>query len=162
MFKTWTLLFFVFCSTLFANVKDKEQKEITCLSQAIYYEARGESFEGKIAVGNVVLNRYASGNYASVCAVIHKKGQFIWAANPQLISEKKSWIKCVELAEHLYYGEIGDNTNGSTYFKEKSSTKRWSDRLIHTVSIGKHNFYRDLVYNTSTNYSSYYNEKYGE
>ena len=162
MFKTWTLLFFVFCGTLFANVKDKEQKEIGCLSQAIYYEARGESFQGKIAVGNVVLNRYASGNYASVCAVIHKKGQFNWASNPQKINEKGAWSQCMDLAEKLFHRKIADNTKGSTYFKEKTSKKRWSDGLIYTVSIGKHKFYRDPVYNTSTNYSSYYNENHEE
>lgn len=143
MFKTSMLLFFVFISACFGAVKNKEQKDITCLSQAIYYEARGEAFSGKIAVGNVVLNRYASGNYASVCDVIHQKGQFVWASHPGKVREKKSWNVCMQIAEDLLTGNIQDNTKGSTYFKEKTSKKRWPAGLVYTVSIGKHKFYKD-------------------
>lgn len=49
-------------------------KDLECLARNIYYEAGGESEEGKVAVGLVTLNRVNSGRYPnSVCGVVHQK-----------------------------------------------------------------------------------------
>ena len=43
------------------------------MSEAIYFEARGESIVGQIAVGNVALNRVHSKRFPNtVCKVVHQ------------------------------------------------------------------------------------------
>src|SRR5688572_30282577 len=48
-----------------------------CLASAVYFEARGESLEGQLAVAEVVLNRTQSGRYPStICGVVTQPWQF--------------------------------------------------------------------------------------
>ena len=52
----------------FANINSEE---LNCLAENIYHEARGESFDGKIAVANVTMNRLKSHRYPdTVCGVV--------------------------------------------------------------------------------------------
>src|ERR1051326_4353040 len=47
---------------------DTPDAEQDCLANAVYFEARGESLEGQLAVAEVVMTRAASGRYpASLC-----------------------------------------------------------------------------------------------
>ena len=47
------------------------QDELDCLAKNIYFEARGESLTGKIAVANVTMNRVEHHKYPStVCGVV--------------------------------------------------------------------------------------------
>ena len=44
-----------------------------CLAMAIYYEARGESEKGQIAVAQVIMNRVKSRKYpGSICNVVYQ------------------------------------------------------------------------------------------
>ena len=57
-----------------------------CLTEALYFEARGESLEGQIAVAEVILNRVDSPLYPrSVCGVVKQRGgggcQFSYVCN---------------------------------------------------------------------------------
>jgi Cell Wall Hydrolase len=52
-------------------------KELHCLSKAVYYEARGEPLLGKAAVAWVILNRVSFGFAPSICEVVHQgKGTY--------------------------------------------------------------------------------------
>ena len=52
-------------------------RQLRCLTQNIYWEAASESFEGKVAVAQVTLNRAASGQFPNdVCAVVYQKNVF--------------------------------------------------------------------------------------
>ena len=52
-------------------------EEANCIATAVYFEARGESVEGQLAVARVIMNRAASGQYpASWCAVVKQPAQF--------------------------------------------------------------------------------------
>lgn len=62
-------------------------KQLDCLTRNIYWEAASESFEGKVAVAQVTMNRLESGRFAdSVCGVVYQKNviyeklicQFSW------------------------------------------------------------------------------------
>ena len=49
----------------------KMTSELRCLSEAIYFEARGESLEGQYAVGEVIINRMISNSFPkSICGVV--------------------------------------------------------------------------------------------
>lgn len=144
MFKTLLLLFLILVESCFA-LNNSQKQNVSCLAQVIYHEARGEIKEGRIAVGSVVINRYHTGQYISLCAVIHRPGQFVWVTLHKPILEKVAWIESQDLARALYLGQVDDNTKGSLFFKEKSSKRPWPNRLLLTVSIGNHLFYRYLV-----------------
>jgi len=53
--------------------------EMHCLAKNIYFEARGETLEGKIAVANVTMNRVASSNYPNtLCGVVYQAKYSKW------------------------------------------------------------------------------------
>lgn len=139
--KTSKFLFFFFalCFTCFAG---KKEQDLKCLSQAVYWEARGESDEGKIAVANVVMNRYEKEKYNSVCEVIKEKGQFGWVGKKKRIVEKKSWEKANLIAESVYNHEIKDNVNGARWFHEKRVHPSWARKRTIVARIGNHYFYK--------------------
>jgi spore germination cell wall hydrolase CwlJ-like protein len=58
------------------SIRDRE-RQLDCLAKNIYHEAAGESFEGKVAVAQVTMNRAESGKFPSdVCAVVYQKNVF--------------------------------------------------------------------------------------
>jgi len=48
------------------------KKELHCLAKNIYYESRGEPFNGQVAVARVVMNRVDHGFAASPCKVVYQ------------------------------------------------------------------------------------------
>ncbi len=63
------------------NVPEKSvsytKDEFSCLARTIYFEAGNQSYEGKLAVGNVEMNRVESEKYPStICEVVHQYKQF--------------------------------------------------------------------------------------
>jgi spore germination cell wall hydrolase CwlJ-like protein len=60
-------------------------KQVRCLAENIYYESRGESLEGQIAVAKVTLNRLDEGYARTVCGVVKQRNpngcQFSWVCN---------------------------------------------------------------------------------
>ncbi len=58
---------------LFSQATGLPEKQFYCLSEAIYFEARGEAIEGQIGVGKVILNRRQSAYFPdTVCSVVHQ------------------------------------------------------------------------------------------
>ena len=58
-----------------------DSREIRCLSDVIYFEARSESVIGRQAVGNVVFNRMNDSRFPNtVCKVVYQPRQFSWTA----------------------------------------------------------------------------------
>ena len=48
--------------------------DVDCLAEALYFEARGTTYEGERAVGEVILNRSADSRFPpSVCGVIDQR-----------------------------------------------------------------------------------------
>lgn len=137
-------LFLLSFSLLSTNIS---ANEITCLTDVIYHESRGESHLGKIAIANVVFNRIDSGKFPNnVCGVVYQKTgktyQFSWTkkkkkVNPELYDEIKKISKKIYADRH----KLPDTTNGATFFHSTSVSPRWKG-LTKTAKIGKHIFYR--------------------
>ena len=127
---------------------DEVEREIMCLAYNIYYEARGESKKGQIAVGNVTMNRARSKNYPnSVCAVVTQKHkntcQFSWFCMKKLpVIREEMFAEIRDLAKRIYTGEIKDITKGSTHFHAIDVNPAWIENKVVTVEIGNHIFYR--------------------
>ena len=76
--------------------------EQDCLANAVYFEARGESVEGQLAVAEVVLNRAQSGRYpATVCGVVRQRAQFSFVRRgviPRADRASEAWRRAVAVA----------------------------------------------------------------
>lgn len=127
------------------------QDEIACLALNIYFEARGESDKGKIAVGHVVLNRVASKRFpGTICDVIRQGGQlrrnrcqFSWwcdgrSDKPQ---DKRQWQKSSELALNVYWGQVDDPTRGALWYHADYVKPSWRKAFVRGPKIGRHIFY---------------------
>lgn len=127
-------------------------KELRCLSEAIYFEARGEAEEGQAAVAQVVLNRVKSGLYpASVCGVVYqnrhrfKACQFSFSCEGRSlrITDAASWDTAVRVAKNVtegttYLSDVG----ASTHYHADYVRPHWSKRLKKMDVIGRHIFYK--------------------
>jgi len=126
--------------------------EHRCLSEALYYEARGEGVKGQKAVAEVVFHRMRTGNYGrSICAVVYEGAQrpgcqFSFACNGELRNHKspQAWLRAQILAARILAGEesLGDVTGGATNFHATSVQPGWANELQRTVQIGNHVFYK--------------------
>jgi spore germination cell wall hydrolase CwlJ-like protein len=112
--------------------------EVRCLEAAIHYEARGESFAGKLAVGNVVLNRVAAPSFPkSVCAVVKQNKQFSWyqgdtqKLNATVSPETKSAAQKAIFAKR----------NDVLFFHAKYASPSWAQKLHKQFTVGNHIFY---------------------
>lgn len=60
----------------------QEQKDLNCMIENVFMEARGEDNHGKLLVASVVMNRVKHNNWPStICGVIHQPSQFSWTRN---------------------------------------------------------------------------------
>jgi hypothetical protein len=114
------------------------ENEIDLLARLVRAEARGESFEGKVAVANVVLNRIASGKFPStIHGVIYQSGQFSPVSDGSINRPADSESR--RAAEHAIAS--GDGLNGSLYFyNPRTASSRWLDGLTTVAVIGAHTF----------------------
>ena len=110
------------------------------LARAINGEARGETYEGQVAVGAVILNRVAHSSFPNTIAgVIYQPGAFTAVSDGQInvaIEENSTVVKAARDALNGW-----DPTEGAIYyFNPDTATNKWiwSRPLIKT--IGKHRF----------------------
>jgi len=138
-----------FSTTKPVEVSDKEK---WCLATAIYFEARGESYRGQVAVAQVVMNRVKDRRYPdTICGVVfqneHRRNacQFSFACDgiPETATERKPWELAQDIAERylngeLYLAEVGNATHyHATYVRPA-----WAPRMEKVTQIGTHIFFR--------------------
>jgi spore germination cell wall hydrolase CwlJ-like protein len=124
-----------------------------CLSEAIYFEARGEPLEGQEAVAQVVMNRVFSGYYPhDVCGVVfqnkyhHLACQFTFACEGKDLSqidEPDMWQQAKDIAKNMLDGkiwlaDIGHATHYHAYWVHPS----WVHEMVRLYKLGVHTFYR--------------------
>lgn len=122
-----------------------------CLSEALYFEARGETATGLFAVGEVIMNRVDSNAYPdSVCSVINQGTgrkfacQFTYTCDgrPEQISEQSSWRRVGKVARLLIDGADRNLTEGATHYHTTAVSPSWARRFPRTAKYGVHLFYR--------------------
>lgn len=122
-----------------------------CLTQALYFEARGESVKGQFAVAEVILNRASSTKFPnSVCGVINQgtgkkfRCQFTYTCDglAEVVNEKKAWVRLGKIARLMLDGAPRRLTDGATHYHTKAVNPRWARAFPRTASIGVHHFYR--------------------
>jgi spore germination cell wall hydrolase CwlJ-like protein len=123
-----------------------EQVERLCLTQALYYEARGEGERGQLAVADVILQRQHSKYHPdTVCGVVYQPYQFSFVTDGSTLKEidVDAWNKADELSGRILRGEVKTSVTGKAlFYHAKSVQPEWADEMIKTTEIGNHVFYR--------------------
>jgi spore germination cell wall hydrolase CwlJ-like protein len=150
---------------------DEESPEFICLVENIYFESKGESMRGKIAVGVVTLNRVKDPRYPSTICEVVKQGpvreswktrqdstlaadqrlynpvrhrcQFSWWCDgyKERIKYDENWIDSVRAAKSALTGKYDDLVDGATHYHAVYVTPEWANRLRFIVQIDNHKFY---------------------
>lgn len=110
------------------------------IARAINGEARGEPYEGQVAVGAVILNRVESPDFPStVAGVIYQPGAFTAVSDGQINVPIDPSSTVVKAARDALNG--WDPTGGSLfYWNPATATSKWIWSRQIIKAIGKHNF----------------------
>jgi hypothetical protein len=116
-----------------------------CLARAVYFEARGETLEGQLAVAQVVLNRAASGRYPpDVCAVVTQKAQFSFVRRgrlPEPNRKAETWHRAMAIAQNARERLASSIPANTLWYHAAYVAPVWGQRLTRTAQIGLHIFY---------------------
>jgi len=119
-------------------------REMNCLAGAIYFEARGESLEGQLAVGRVIVNRSNSGRFPdSYCGVVLQRSQFSFvrgSAMPKVRTSSEQWRRAVAIAQIADEGLWNSPAKGALFFHAARVSPGW--RLTRLARVDNHIFYR--------------------
>jgi len=129
----------------------KSGKQMSCLAEALYFEARGEPITGQLAVGEVILNRVEDSRYpSSICKVINQGTgrrfacQFTYTCDGKLetVHERKAHEMALKLAKILITTHDRKLTKGSTHYHSNYVNPKWSKKFERVAKYGRHIFYR--------------------
>lgn len=120
--------------------KTTSTSDIQLMARAINGEARGEPYEGQVAVGAVILNRVKDSKFPnSISGVIYQPGAFTAVSDGQInaaISEGATVYKAAQDAMNGW-----DPTGGCIYyFNPDTATNKWIWSRPLVKKIGKHRF----------------------
>lgn len=137
-FKIITLAFL----SLTASNKERE-KEVECLTKNIYYEAPDESYEGKLAVATVTMNRAKHREFPkTVCGVVYQRGQFSWTAGKRPPHGSKVYQEARRIAiDVIFHNKRLESIKNALYFHNTTVVPKWSATMFPIQRIGGHIFY---------------------
>jgi len=132
---------------------EKDQK---CLALNIYWEARDQDLEGKIAIGLVTLQRVHSKYYPNtVCGVVWQKNkdkktgryvaQFSWTLDGRSDKPKNpiAWQRAKLIASFFASNpHLEDLTKGAYLYHAEYVKPYWKKHYQLTAKIGNHLFYK--------------------
>lgn len=123
---------------------DTLDPELRCLAGAVYFESRGESLTGQLAVAHVVINRAESGRFpTSLCGVVHQPSQFSFVRGGKMPAIRESstlWSNAVAIAQIARSGSWKNQAPGALFFHARHVSPGW--RKTRIAQIDNHIFYR--------------------
>lgn len=129
----------------------ESSRELECLSEAVYYEARGETPSGQAAVAQVVLNRVRHPSFPkSICGVVFQGAykrvgcQFSFACDGSMRRgrERGAWNRAQKVASRALSGAVMSEVGAATHFHTTGVAPGWGPRLLRVAQVGMHVFYR--------------------
>jgi spore germination cell wall hydrolase CwlJ-like protein len=132
-------------------LQTKSKSDLDCLTQAVYYEARGETDAGQRAVAQVILNRVRHPAYPkTICNVVYEGAlrstgcQFSFTCNGVMSNriESWSWKRARAVAEDALDGYVMKAVGMATHFHTTNVNPAWAPRLDLVGTIGTHVFYQ--------------------
>ncbi len=128
-----------------------DSRDLECLTQAVYYEARGEGRDGMKAVAQVVLNRVRHRAFPnSVCAVVFQGAgrrtgcQFSFTCNGSMRGRvnRAAWNRARDIASGALSGSVYAGVGNATHFHTTGVSPQWRHSLVRVNQVGDHLFYR--------------------
>ncbi len=118
----------------------RSASDVQLIARAVNGEARGEPYEGQVAVAAVILNRVKHSSFPnSISGVIYQPGAFTAVADGQInvpIAEGSTVYKACQDAMNGW-----DPTGGAIYyFNPDTATSSWIWSRTFIKQIGKHRF----------------------
>jgi spore germination cell wall hydrolase CwlJ-like protein len=135
---------------LASQPKPRGASEFQCLTEALYFEARGETIKGQFAVAEVIRNRVKSSRFPnSYCGVINQgtgrkhQCQFSYTCDgkPEVVAEPAALAVVAKVARATIDGKSPDITNGATFYHTTAVRPSWSRKFTNTARFGVHLFY---------------------
>lgn len=131
-------------------VPEIDKKELKCLTDNVYHEARGEGTEGMLAVARVTVNRKDSKRYPkTVCKVVYQPHQFSWTESKRKLkrgddprpSQAAAWAALVG------WDGLGDAKDFRQvyHYKTIGAKAKWAKKRYLVKTIGRHQFYRGVA-----------------
>ncbi|HEX6741916.1 MAG TPA: cell wall hydrolase [Sphingomicrobium sp.] len=123
-------------------------QEANCVATAVYFEARGETVEGQLAVAKVIMNRAASGKYpASWCSVVTQPWQFSFVNPhtgqlPAVDTQSAAWARAQGVTRLAIANVVPSLSNDVLWYHANYVAPAWGKRLSLAQRIGAHIFYR--------------------
>ncbi|MDB5451000.1 MAG: cell wall hydrolase SleB, partial [Phenylobacterium sp.] len=127
------------------------ERAVTCLTQAVYYEAALESEDGQAAVAQVVLNRVRHPLFPkSVCAVVFQGAslstgcQFSFTCDGSMARrpEAWAWTRAKAVAERALNGHVEAEVGTATHYHADYVDPYWAPTVAKITQVGAHIFYR--------------------
>lgn len=119
-------------------------RELNCLAGAIYFEAKGETLAGQLAVGRVIVARSKSGRFPnSYCGVVFQPSQFSFVRGhsmPAIPKASKHWKNAVAVAQIAHTNSWTSPVEGALFFHAAYVSPGWKLRRVGRVD--NHVFYR--------------------
>ncbi|WP_340266430.1 cell wall hydrolase [Sphingobium mellinum] len=126
------------------GVPETVDGDMKCLAGAVYFESKGESLEGQLAVARVIINRVKSGRFASsMCGVVYQPGQFSFVRGhgmPSIPTSSQSWREAVAIARIAMDGGWDSRAEGALFFHARRVSPSWGKHQL--AAIDNHIFYR--------------------
>ena len=126
------------------NTRDSLTTEEHCLAGAVYFESKGESLPGQLAVARVVMARANSGRFpSSLCGVVYQKSQFSFVRGnsmPRIDTGSNNWRNAVAISQIALTNSWKSPVEGALFFHARRVSPGW--RLTRLGSVDNHIFYR--------------------
>jgi spore germination cell wall hydrolase CwlJ-like protein len=131
--------------------KSASRSDSDCLTQAVYYEARGEGVDGMRAVAQVILNRVRHPAYPkTICGVVYQGAyqrtscQFSFVCNGAMGAPIESWAwrRAKTIADAALGGYVMPAVGTSTSFHTTGVKPGWGGTMDKVAQIGSHIFYQ--------------------
>ncbi|WP_293701396.1 cell wall hydrolase [Thiolapillus sp.] len=117
-------------------------RDIECLAQNIYHEARGEPVAGQVAVAYVVLNRVARRiRGTDVCEVVWAPHQFSWTRHPTPIRDAQAWRQAWQIATLVLEQAVPNPVGPADHYHADRIRPYWAKQKQKVAKIGHHIFY---------------------
>ncbi|MFC3069035.1 cell wall hydrolase [Phenylobacterium soli] len=127
----------------------QQARDLDCLTDAVYYEARGETVRGQQAVATVVLNRVKNPNFPkTVCGVVFQRAagacQFSFACDGSMRRgrEVEAWDDARKIAARALSGYVLRDVGSATHFHTLDVSPGWGPKMLRVATVGLHVFYR--------------------
>jgi spore germination cell wall hydrolase CwlJ-like protein len=121
------------------------KKDVECLARNIFWEAGIEDMTGKIAVGNVTINRVKTNYWGKdICSVVYAPAQFSWTKKRDrawVELNGSNWEDSKAAAHAVLDGIIVKKLDKALFYHADYVDPYWKDKSKRVLKVGQHIFY---------------------